>query len=193
MHLIDFVPGAIIRVNDKMQKTTYVISHRPGRGFDPLFEPELTPKQMLALGIFEGKYLRDCRKELPVEWFSPRVEAHLAKGKVAEPLLNYYKIKARLSLQEWRKNGWIGFKVEEDGKIYKDPDPRGWFQWYCRYYLGRRSPVDTVQISRWRSFRRHIGGLIALCKRNKHCKTCNDCYPKKRQAILQWAYDPRKI
>jgi hypothetical protein len=94
-----------------------------GRNFDPEFKPELTPAQMLALGVFGGKYMTDCRKEFPTSWFA---RAKLAPGK-HDKALNYFGVDASQPLTEWKRKGWI----------HAD-DPRGWFQWYCRYYRGRR-------------------------------------------------------
>ena len=130
-------------VNDRMQKGyRYALTAPEGRNFDPDFEPELTPKQMLALGVFGGKYMTDCKKEFPKSWFA---RAKLSpKGK--DPALNYFGIDASAPLSTWRKNGWL----------HRD-DPRGWFQWYCRYYMGRRIPEeDARQIKRWKAFRRHV-------------------------------------
>ncbi len=161
-----------ILVNDKMQQNyVYELSASEGKDFSPDFTPELTPPQMLKLGVFEGKYLNDCQEEYPALWF---LNAKLAPAK-ADSSYNYFGVKSRLSLQEWQRRGWI---------IY--PDVRGWFQWYCRYYLGRRLPeVDKIQIRRWRSFRRHAAQI------KKNCYTQDlACRTKQRQALLQWAYDP---
>lgn len=163
--------GAVVTVNDRMQRGyRYTLSAPVGKRFDPEFTPFFTPKQMLELGIFEGKYCNDCRKELPEAWF--------AKAKVSEtadPDLNYFGVKSRQPLSVWRENGWI-----------IGPDPRGWFQWYCRYYLGRRiSDVDEKQIKRWRAFARHAAQIRANCL--PHDLSCR---PRQRQALLQWAYDP---
>ena len=58
-------------VNDRMQRGyVYFRVEPPGRNFDSEFMPELTPKQMLALGVFGGKYLTDCREEFPEDWFT---------------------------------------------------------------------------------------------------------------------------
>ncbi len=162
---------ALIRVNDDMQSGySYVLAAPAGKNFDPSFAPHFSPKEMLALGVFEGKYCNDCRAEFPKDWF--------AKAKIsreADPSLNYFKIKSRQPLSVWQDKGWI-----------RGPDPRGWFQWYCRYYLGRRLPeLDAWQIKRWRAFARHAGQIKANCKRGDL-----DCRPRQRQALLQWAYDP---
>jgi len=163
-----------IVVNDRMQQDyVYELAAPTGEQFDPAFCPELTPKQMLVLGVFGGKYMTDGRDEFPDDWFE---EAKLSpEGR--DPSLNYFGVAASKPLSYWRARGWI----HED-------DPRGWFQWYCRYYLGRRGPDDDRQIKRWRGMRRHVAQL------KKHCLPGDlDCRPKQRQALLHWAYDSRKI
>ncbi len=161
-------------VNDRMQKGyRYTLTEPEGRNFHTGFEPELTPQQMLALGVFGGKYLCDCRKEFPSSWFE---NARLSP-EGPRPEYNYFGILASQSLAEWRRKGWI---YEED--------PRGWFQWYCRYYRGRRCDDDERQIKRWRQIRRHSAQI------RKNCPAGDlSCRPRQRQALLQWAYDSRKI
>ncbi len=164
-----------IIVNDLMQKGyEYFITEKIGENFDPEFKPELTPKEMLELGIFGGKYLTDCKDEFPKNWFT---KAKLNHEK-HDPNLNFFKVNASQPLSIWRKKGWI----------YKE-DPRGWFQWYCRYYLGRRLyDVDLHQIKRWKNMKRHIVQV------RKNCKTKDlNCRRIQRQALLHWAYDSRKI
>ena len=161
-----------IIVNDKIQKGyEYFLSEEIGKNFHLDFTPELTPKQMLKLGVFGGKYMNDCKQEFPDDWY---VDAKLSEKK-KDINLNYYKVDASLPLIEWVNKGWI----------YKE-DPRGWFQWYCRYTLGRRiQGIDIIQIKRWKNFRRHVTAV------EKNCEKGNlDCRKKQRQAILQWAYDP---
>lgn len=169
-----FIPGKIIHVNDKMQSDyDYVLQEPVGKNFDSEFNPTLSPKKMLELGVFEGKYLNDCLNEFPTEWFK---NAKISPQK-PDPTKNYFQIKSRQSLQEWQKKGWI---------TPDDPDVRGWFQWYCRYYLGRRVPeLDQRQIKRWKAFARHRGQIIKNCEPKNY-----DCRPKQRQALLQWSYDP---
>ncbi len=162
----------LIIVNDKMQQGyIYHRIARMGEGFDPDFQPELSPKEMLKLGVFEGHYLTDCQSEFPADWF---IEARLSLSK-PDVTCNCFSVKSRLSLQQWQDKGWI-----------YPPDPRGWFQWYCRYYSGRRIPwLDTLQIRRWRLFRRH------LVQVEKNCRVMDlTCRPRQRQALLQWAYNP---
>ncbi|TXB68800.1 hypothetical protein FQV27_11080 [Paracoccus aurantiacus] len=151
----------------------YELSARTGRDFDEGFDPDLTPAEMLKLGVFGGCYMTDCRDEFPAAWFK---DAKLSPGK-ADPSLNYFGINASQPLSEWRRKGWL----------HQD-DPRGWFQWYCRYYLGRRHDDDDRQISRWRGIRRHVGQLRKACDAGDLF-----CRPRQRQALLHWAYDSRKI
>ena len=161
-------------VNDKMQKKyVYYRTEPVGKNFAPEFKPQLTPKQMLEMGVFGGKYMTDCEKEFPQEWFD---RAKLCQEK-HDPKLNFFGVNASQPLSVWEEKGWI----HED-------DPRGWFQWYCRYYMGRRCPDDERQIKRWRAIRRHVAQI------KKHCPEGElDCRPKQRQALLHWAYDSRKI
>ena len=163
--------GDVIHVHDLMQPDySYALAAPMGEDFAPDFTPHLSPKEMLALGVFEGKYMNDCRAEFPDDWFE---KAKISE--TADPLLNFFKIKSRQPLSVWREKGWI-----------REPDPRGWFQWYCRYYRGRRIPkMDAWQIKRWRAFARHAGQIKANC-----LPMDTDCRPRQRQALLQWAYDP---
>jgi len=162
-------------VHDKMQTNyTYQLSAGIGQDFAPEFKPELTPKQLLSLGVFGGVYMRDCRDEFPADWFT---DAKFAAD-TRDPMLNFFEINASQSLAEWRRKGWI----------YED-DPRGWFQWYCRYYMGRRLPEEDLrQIKRWKNMTRHIGQVKKYCQPGElHCRR------RQRQALLHWAYDSRKI
>ncbi len=164
----------IIVVSDKMQKDyRYVLSEPVGKNFDPEFKPNLTPKQMLELGVFGGKYMTDTRKEFPKEWFKNVKLSPLKKN----PSLNYFKVDASKPLIYWQKKGWIN-----------QQDPRGWFQWYCRYYIGRRTADDERQIMRWKAMKRHIAQIKIHCKKGDL-----SCRKKQRQALLHWAYDSRKI
>lgn len=165
-------------VHDEMQKGyTYDLVESEGKNFDPEFKPDLSPKEMLELGIFGGNYLQDCKDEFPKEWF---VDAKLQSIGVdkSDPQLNFFKVSASQSLEIWQKKGWI----------YKD-DPRGWFQWYCRYYLGRRLvEEDARQIKRWKAISRHIAQIVKNCRSGDY-----NCRRRQRQAVLHWAYDSRKF
>ena len=165
----------VVVVNDKMQRNyRYVLSAPIGRNFDPEFTPELTPKEMLRLGVFGGKYLTDTRNEFPKSWFAG---AKLSPRR-RDPSLNLFGVDASQPLSVWRKKGWI-----------HPDDPRGWFQWYCRYYLGRRmQDEDLRQIKRWKAMRRHVRQIEGHCERGDIF-----CRPRQRQALLHWAYDSREI
>lgn len=163
-----------IEVNDRMQQGyVYHLTEPEGRNFHPDFRPELTPAQMLELGVFGGRYMTDCAAEFPAEWFDA---ARLSPGR-SDPALNYFGVAASQPLAVWRANGWI----------HAD-DPRGWFQWYCRYFRGRRCPDDDRQVRRWRAARRHVAQVQKNCRRGDI-----GCRPRQRQALLHWAYDSRLI
>lgn len=166
--------GTPVVVNDVMQQGyRYERTEPEGKNFHPDFTPQLTPKEMLELGVFCGVYMRDGASEFPRAWFT---RAKFAKEK-RDCSLNYFKVDASQPLSVWRKKGWI----------HRD-DPRGWFQWYCRYFSGRRHADDERQIKRWRSFRRHAGQIVKGCERGDM-----QCRKKQRQALVHWAYDSRKI
>jgi hypothetical protein len=161
-------------VNDLMQQGyTYYLVEPAGKNFHPDFRPELTPREMLEMGVFGGRYMTDCRDEFPAEWFeNVRLchERHI-------PELNFFGVNASKPLTYWRSKGWI----------YHE-DPRGWFQWYCRYFMGRRGADDARQIRRWKAMHRHIVQL------QKNCPTgVWSCRRKQRQALLHWAYDSRVL
>ncbi len=189
-----------VRVSDKMQKGySYELTEPMGKHFAPDFRHDLSPKQILALGAFGGVYMRDCAEaslagkknaEFPADWFAKAKLAPHGKANVKNPApdrdakLNYFKVSASQPLSVWRAKGWI----------HKD-DPRGWFQWYCRYYMGRRMPdtdgkggEDMRQIKRWKAMRRHLGQIVANCRAGDTV-----CRPKQRQALLHWGYDTRGI
>jgi hypothetical protein len=164
-----------IVVNDKMQSGYRYVRTAPiGRNFDPQFTPELTPAQMLRLGVFGGKYMTDTQNEFPKSWFT---RAKLSPGR-RDPSLNFFGVDASQPLSVWRGKGWI-----------HPDDPRGWFQWYCRYFMGRRLPEeDQRQIRRWKAMRRHVRQI------ERHCESGDlSCRRAQRQALLHWAYDSRKI
>ena len=164
-----------VLVNDSMQRGyRYQRTEPAGRNFDPEFHPELTPTQMLALGVFGGKYMTDGAGEFPADWF----EAAKLSPQAKDPSLNYFGVDASQPLSVWRDKGWI-----------HPDDPRGWFQWYCRYYSGRRMPgEDQRQIKRWKAMRRHIQQIRRNCEPGDIF-----CRPRQRQALLHWAYDSRVI
>lgn len=163
-----------VLVNDLMQEGYfYYLTEGIGENFRPDFKPELTPAEMLEMGVFGGKYMTDCRKEFPRSWYRKAKLCH----EIHDPKLNFFGVNASQPLAVWRANDWI-----------HPDDPRGWFQWYCRYYMGRRHEDDERQIKRWKAFRRHYSAVKIHCHKGDW-----DCRPKQRQALLHWAYDSRKI
>jgi hypothetical protein len=198
--LSSFKKGDRITVWNKMEKNyEYVLEENPGSGFAKEFTPFIDPGEILALGAFGGKYLNDCLLEFPAEWFwRAGLLGKLAPGAgpMGDVSLNYFQIDSRLPLTQWRKNGWVppgrggqgGKKMAGVKGVLADakgnPDERGWFQWYCRYWMGRRIPeLDAVQIQRWRAFKRHYGAVSGACKRGD-----GECRPRQRQALLHWAW-----
>jgi len=194
-----FHKGDIIQVSNRMvKKYSYTLDEEPGTNFQDDFKPYKTPGEILSLGAFEGKYLNDCISEFPKEWFIQAIE----KGKLSPEAnnvdINYFHIHSRQPLSAWRKAGWVPSTKRKTRRTRsinmtrtailadpaRNPDERGWFQWYCRYWLGRRIPeLDTVQIQRWKNFKRHSEAVKKGCKANDLT-----CRPRQRQALLHWAW-----
>lgn len=161
-----------VTVRDSLQEYIYVLTEPIGQHFADDFTPDLTPQQMLELGVFGGHYFEGEQEEFPKRWFQ---NARLAGHHDIEQ--NYFAIDASQSREAWQQKGWI-----------HDQDPRGWFQWYCRYYLGRRTEDDLRQIKRWKNMTRHIAQI------KSHCMPGDElCRRRQRQALLHWAYDSRKL
>ena len=185
----DFRKGCVIHVWNKMNRDySYTLSEEPG-ALEDSFRPDLTPDEVLAMGAFEGKYLNDCLLEFPKEWFLRAIALKTVSPGGTDISLNYFKVHSRLPLNIWKEYGWV--PGGDIAKLYpvlsdhsKNPDERGWFQWYCRYYLGRRMELDKKQIARWKSFKaRHLGQLRYHLAKNHNVQ-------KQRQALLQWGIDP---
>lgn len=176
LYLPVFTRSAMARtivVNDKMQKGyTYTRTEPAGRNFHPEFKPQLTPADMLKLGVFGGRYLTDCREEFPKSWFAG-AKLYSGPSPNGDKNLNFFKVTASQPLSVWKKKGWI-----------HPQDPRGWFQWYCRYYTGRRTADDLRQINRWKRMVRHVAQIRNKCLPGDH-----NCNCRQRQALLHWAYD----
>jgi len=174
----DFKSGMTIVAINKMDlgNYSYKLDANLGDIDHPEFKPFFSPRDMLKFGVFEGKYLNDCVLEYPKEWFLDAIGEGTLSPSGADVNCNFFSIKSRMNLEDWIEKGWIP-------QIEGDPDNRGWFQWFCRYWLGRRIPnLDEVQIKRWKAFKRHYGQV------SKNCHDL-DCRPKQRQALLQWSYD----
>ena len=195
--LASFSRGTKVKGGGKMSLLrgySYELEENPGTGFAEGFKPALTPAEILFMGAFEGKYLNDCTDEFPREWFLYAAAAGKLSP-VADVSVNHFKVGSRQPLSVWKEKGWSPARgrhvAATDGRAIladskQNPDERGWFQWYCRYWLGRRIPaLDKVQIGRWRSFARHAGSVKAHCSPG-----AITCSVRERQALLQWAYNP---
>jgi hypothetical protein len=195
--LSSFHKGDTIEVSNRMVSGySYTLAEEPGTQFAADFKPYSTPGEILALGAFDGKYLNDAYLEFPAEWFIKAAALDKLRPEGADVEVNLFKIRSRLPLSEWQKKGWAPppegkrrVVAAQYGRLSEprlNPDERGWFQWYCRYWMGRRIPeLDAIQIKRWKAFVRHAGAVKAHCAAGDFT-----CRPKQRQALLQWAHNP---
>jgi hypothetical protein len=185
-----YKPGKTVKARD----VTYKLSEPYGKVRKGKFQPQLSPPQMLVMGIFEGKYINNDTAEFPKEWYEKALKAGKLSPEKPNVEINYFKTKSRLPRSEWHSYGWIPSTKKVTRKQQysllsnqaKNPDSKGWFQWYCRYYCGRRmGEIDEVQMKRWNAFKRHLGQIKANCKPGDLT-----CRPRQRQSLLQWAYNP---
>jgi hypothetical protein len=133
------------------------------------FTPAFTPAEMLQLGVFDCHYYGpELPAEFPVAW---RPLARV--NGCAAPEHNAFGVHSGLSRADWERAGWM-----------RPEDPLGWFQWYCRWTLGRRIDDDVRQIARWCAYVRHTSRLL------RNAATTPDSNPVGRQSLLHWAYDP---
>jgi hypothetical protein len=182
-----YVPGlrltSKIVTPDNQGSYTYTLTERQGAGYPAGFAPRYTPGEMLKLGVFSGKYVNDCTSEFPREWYTDALSHGKLSPESKDSTLNMFRVQSRKSLTYWREKGWIPL-------VPNDPDTRGWFMWYCRYWLGRRIPgLDELQIKRWKSFKRHAGQVAAAHPPSARSEKLLH-RPKQRQALLQWSHDP---
>ena len=164
--------------------------------YHKLFKPNVGPKSVFRKGAFGGTYFRTIDsgvtgkthhgktaiREYPDDWFKGfDIEKKVISSKY-DKKVNKYGVKCGSSLEDWENNDWI---IKQD--------PYGWFQWYCRYSLGRRTTDDERQIKRWLGlagpngrFRKRLMNLI-ISKR----KGYNDpsVSPVIRQVLLHWGYE----
>lgn len=161
-------------------------SHQPfnltahyGDVYSETFKPKFTPKEMLCNGVFEGRYLNSLYGCFPLEWWeNASISIH-----TPDVTRNFFRVRSRNSLHDWIN------KMD----AVRSYDPRGWFEWYCFYFLGRRiEGYDDWQIGRWRKFVRHQAQLKANLVKYQHPARYYDpvIYPVNRQALMQWSWDP---
>jgi hypothetical protein len=162
----------------------------------PEFRPSMTPAEVIQAGSFGGIYFNPIGgrpgiispegididpSEFPKEWFAGLPDNQY-KARAYKVERNKYKVKAGQDQAAWERAGWIAAQ-----------DPRGWFQWYCRFYQGRRTADDDRQISRWKGVAGERGrwkrALVnAIVKKNKRWNDAS-VSPVIRQLLLHWAYE----
>lgn len=147
------------------------------------FDPNLTPNQILLSGAFGGSYfgIEDLKGDYDYQSLFQNllsdVPPHLYLGEKYKPRLNKFRIRSGMDYKYWTDMGWI----------HQD-DPYGWFEWYLKYYNGRRHTDDERQISRWQQFCGVNGRW-----RNRIYSRINEtgdwnASPRIQQSLLHWGY-----
>mmetsp|Transcript_19022 Transcript_19022/g.47088 ORF Transcript_19022/g.47088 Transcript_19022/m.47088 type:complete len:353 (+) Transcript_19022:106-1164(+) len=160
------------------------------------FHPNRTPEEVLRAGSFGGTYFRPIVSAVTNVSYSAKdvledsVEKDWIKGlrmdmltsKTYRAAINKYGVKCGGSLGMWESSGWI-----------TPVDPYGWFQWYCRFYRGRRCDDDARQISRWLKSTGPKGRFRSqLCNKILAAQTTHDdnsISPVIRQTLLHWGLE----
>lgn len=161
----------------------------------PEFQPNMTPQQMFKIGIMGGSYFRAIKSPKTNKIYKDQhkkyqkllkdIPEHLYAQQDYDKSVNYYKVKVGTSYEYWMSKNWIR----------EDVDPFGWIEWYCNFYMGRRTDDDRRQIDRWLNlagktgrFRKQLQNKIDKIGRNDQ-----SIYPRMRQTLLHWAFDSRKM
>ena len=152
------------------------------------FSPNKTPSEIINEGAFGGTYFRDIYSGVTGKWYRNSwkefdllkdVDKKLYANTYYDVNVNKYGVKCGTSLRFWENKGWI-----------KDIDPYGWFQWYCRYYYGRRSSDDSRQIKRWNDIIDRFKSNLVDTIKDKVTKFDDfSVSPKIRQILLHWGYE----
>ena len=172
--------GDTIYVSDRMQTGyKYKLSESPAKnvkdvwskfkdskGNYVMFRPKYLPAQMLEKGVFGGKMINDCMGEYPTRWYKGALKARRLSPEKKDVRVNQYGVDSGSSLADWKKSKWI-----------RGSDPRGWFQWYCRYCMGRRHSIDRWQMQRWANIQR----FYLRYKRSGGTNVT-------KQLLLQWSW-----
>ena len=161
----------------------------------PEFKPNLSPHQILKMGAFGGTYFRpiyssvtkkhykseDVIEEYPKSWFKGIDIKKMVISPKYDKKVNKYGVKCGSELEDWEKSGWM-----------HKQDPYGWFQWYCRFYMGRRTDDDERQIKRWLALAgpkgRFKNRLVNMIKKKDAKYDDESISPVIRQTLLHWGY-----
>ena len=153
-----------------------------------LFGVNKSPVEIISEGAFGGIHFRDIYSYVNEKWyrnswkefeFLKDMDKKLYASSYYQINVNKYGVKCGTSLRFWESKGWIN-----------EIDPYGWFQWYCWYWLGRRSSDDERQIKRWEGIvSRFKGVLVEMIKDRGANFDDYSVSPKIRQILLHWGYE----
>ena len=148
------------------------------------FYPMLTPREMVEAGAFGGCYFglvieeyTDYNYQELFDYHFKGLDTSLYLGETYKPKLNKHKIRSGMSYEYWKEMKWM----HED-------DPYGWFEWYCKYSMGRRHPDDDRQIRRWQDFCGHNGRWRKRIYGRIKETNNRDVSPRIQQSLLHWGY-----
>ncbi|GAA99042.1 uncharacterized protein L969DRAFT_606417 [Mixia osmundae IAM 14324] len=163
-----------------------------------LFHPNLSPEEVLRRGAFGGSYFRpieskklgkefhDDWSDLPRSWFEGLEHQKYLTNPEYDVEVCCFKSKVGQTYEAWEDQGWIKY----------EHDVRGWFQWYCRFFLGRRCEDDERQMSRWKGIASKSGRFRNTLLNKYVNQGYNDIDPEHepispgiRQTLLHWAFD----
>ena len=164
------------------------------------FKPNKTPKQVFKMGAFGGTYFRpiyssvtgknytpgEAMRGLPKTWFQDLDIKKMITSEKYDKNINKYKVKAGSSYNDWIAKDWID----------ETTAPRGWIEWYCHFYNGKRTKDDERQIKRWINFASKESGRFRIRYQNLITKEKSnkiDFHPVLQQNLLEWGIDSRKM